>query len=286
MTRERLKGAILGGVVVALIGAGSLAVIPTTAQQAAYRAPRLPGTDRPDLNGLWQALNTAYWDIEAHSAQRGPLPALGAWGAVPPGLGIVEGVELPYQPWALEQRQKNLATRMTVDPFDFASGDPELKCYLPGVPRATYLPFPFQVIQSTDVILISYEFADASRIVYLSDHREPPADSWMGWSNGRWEGDTLVVEVTGFNGQGRFDRAGNFHSDTLRVVERYTPLTPYHLQYEATIEDPKVFTRPWKVSMPLYRRMEPNAERLEFKCVEFVEELIYGRLRTPTAAAR
>ena len=147
--------------------------------------------------------------------------------------------------------------------------------------KRQYLPFPFHIIQSTDTIIISYEFADASRIVHMKDHRDPPVDSWMGWSNGQWDGDTLVVTVTGFNGQGRFDRAGNFHSDALRVVERYTPMTPYHIHYEATIEDPKVFTRPWKMSMPLYRRMEPNAERLDFKCVEFVEELIYGSLRKP-----
>jgi hypothetical protein len=104
----------------------------------------------------------------------------------------------------------------------------------------------------------------------------------MGWSNGKWDGDTLVIEVTGFNDRGRFDRAGNFHSEAMRVVERFTPMSPYHLQYEATIEDPKVFTRPWKIRMPLYRRMEPNAQRLEFKCVEFTEELIYGKLRKPT----
>jgi hypothetical protein len=263
------------------------AVVPLVSaaagQQAAYRAPRLVGTSQPDLNGLWQAMNTAYWDIQDHSAQKAPVLQLGAWGAVPAGMGVVEGNEIPYQPWALEKKKENLAKRLTIDPFDFSLGDPELKCYLPGVPRATYLPFPFQIIQSTDAILISYEFADASRIVNMKDHQEPPIDSWMGWSNGRWEGDTLVITVTGFNGQGRFDRAGNFHSDALRVVERYTPLSAHHLQYEATIEDPKVFTRPWKIRMPLYRRIEPNAQRLEFKCVEFTEELIYGTLRKRTS---
>jgi hypothetical protein len=256
---------------------------PVAGQAQAYRAPRLVGTSQPDLNGIWQAMNTAYWDIQDHSAQAGPVLQLGAWGSVPAGMGIVEGNDVPYQPWALEKKKENFAKRLAVDPADLTLGDPELKCYLPGVPRATYLPFPFQIIQSTDTILISYEFADASRIINMKNHQEPPIDSWMGWSNGRWDGDTLTITVTGFNGQGRFDRAGNFHSEALRVVERYTPVSPYHLQYEATIEDPKVFTRPWKIRMPLYRRIEPNAQRLEFKCVEFTEPLIYGTLRKPGA---
>ena len=259
----------------------AVALQPLTAQDRGYQAPRLAGTKHPDLNGVWQALNTAYWDIQDHSAQPAPLGPLGAWGAVPAGRSVVEGNEIPYQTWALARKSENFQKRMTVDPFDSTVGDPELKCYLPGVPRATYLPFPFQIIQSTNVVLFSYEFADASRLINMENHREPPNDFWMGWSNGHWEGDSLVIEVTGFNGLTWFDRAGNFHSDALRVTERYTPMSPYHLQYEATIEDPKVFTRPWKISMPLYRRVEPGAQRLEFKCVEFTEELIYGSLRKP-----
>jgi hypothetical protein len=266
--------------VVAAIALAAVAAV--SAQTAGYKAPRLPGTNRPDLNGLWQALNTAHWDIQDHSAQPAPLLAMGAWGAIPAGRGVVEGNEIPYQPWALAKKQENYKRRMTVDPFDFAVGDPELRCFLPGVPRATYLPFPFQIIQSQNLVLFSYEFADASRLINMENHREPPNDFWMGWSNGRWDGDTLVIEVTGFNGQTWFDRAGNFHSEAMKVTERFTPSSPYHLQYEATIEDPKVFTRPWKIRMPLYRRIEPGAQRLEFKCVEFTEELIYGSLRKPT----
>jgi hypothetical protein len=254
-------------------------VVPLAGQDRQYRAPRLPGTNQPNLNGLWQAINTAYWDIQDHSAQPGPIVALGAWGAIPAGRGVVDGNEIPYQPWALAKKRENYQKRLTVDPFDFTIGDPELKCYLPGVPRATYQPFPFQIVQSANAILISYEFADASRLINMENHRDAPSDFWMGWSNGRWDGDTLIVTVTGFNGQTWFDRAGNFHSDALRVVERYTPISPDHLQYEATIDDPKVFTRSWKISMPLYRRIEPRAQRLEFKCVEFTEELIYGSLR-------
>jgi len=273
---------ILSTVVIAVAIVAGLILIPTQAQSPGYRAPRLPGTEHPDLNGLWQALNTANWDIQDHSAQAGPVVALGAWGAQPAGMGVVEGGEIPYQEWALKKKQENFANRLRVDPDDFALGDPELKCYLPGVPRATYMSFPFQIIQSQNALLISYEYADASRIVHMSNPIKPPLDSWMGWSNGRWDGDALVIDVTGLNDSTWFDRAGNFHSDALHVVERYTLVTSDRLQYEATIEDPKVFTRPWKISMPLYRHAEPNAQRLEFKCVEFTEELIYGSLKKKT----
>ena len=147
--------------------------------------------------------------------------------------------------------------------------DPEIKCYLPGVPRANYMPYPFQIIQSSKYIMMIYTFAGAVRTVYMDEHKEAPADSWMGWSNGRWDGETLVVDTTGFNGRTWLDRAGNFHSDQLHVVERFTAGSRDHLLYEATIEDPKVFTRPWKISMPLYRRLDRNAQIMEFKCVLF-----------------
>ena len=201
----------------------------------------------------------------------GPLVALGAAGAVPPGLGVVVGNEIPYLPAAAKKKQENFANRLTLDP--------EVKCYLPGVPRATYMPQPFQIIQGTKSIMIAYQYAAAVRTIPMDNPGPSLADSWMGWSAGRWEGDTLVVDVTGFNDQTWFDRAGNFHSDALHVVERYTPTSPYTLLYEATIEDPKVFTRPWKMSMPLYRHVEKNAQLLEFKCVEYSEEVIYGHLR-------
>ena len=154
--------------------------------------------------------------------------------------------------------------------------DPEVKCFLPGVPRATYMPYPFQIFQGTDKILIAYEYAGASRTIHMDDVGNSPSPTWMGWSRGRWEGETLVVDVTGFNGQAWFDRAGNFHSDGLHVVERYTPLSPGHLMYEATIDDPNVFTEPWEIRMPLYRRLEADKQLLEYECVEFVEQLMYG----------
>ena len=248
----------------------SLLISPALAQAPAYKAPRT-ADGKPDLNGIWQALNTADWDIQDHSAAPGPVAALGAAGAVPPGLGVVEGDELPYLPEARKKKQENFANRLTADP--------EIKCYLPGVPRATYMPHPFQIIQGARSIMIAYQYAGAVRHIPLEDPGPSPAPSWMGWSAGRWEGETLVVDVTSLNDQTWFDRAGNFHSDALHVVERYTPRSPDTLIYEATMDDPKVFSRSWKMSMPLYRHVEKNAQLLEFRCVEFSEEVIYGHLR-------
>ena len=206
----------------------------------------------------------------------GPVPAaavlaLGAVGAVPGGLGVVEGDDIPYLPAALAQKKKNQEGWLTLDP--------EVKCYLPGVPRANYMPFPFQIFQSSKAIFMAYEYAGATRNIYLKDPGPAPVDSWMGQSVGRWEGDTLVINVTGFNDQSWFDRSGNFHSESMTVVERYTRTSPDVISYEATITDPKTFSRPWKMSMPLYRRQEKNAQLMEFKCVEFVEELLYGKFR-------
>jgi len=258
--------------------------VPAAGQAPGYRAPRLKGTEQPDLNGLWQALNEANWDIQAHAAQPGP-PQFGALFAEPAGPGIVEGNEIPYQPWALAKKKENLEKRLTrvnADGVRMEPPDPESKCYLPGVPRATYMPYPFQIVQGNNSMIIAYEFASASRIVFLDKAESAPAPSYMGWSVGHWEGDTLVISVTDFNDKTWFDRAGNFHSDALHVVERYTPASPDVLRYEATIEDPKVFTRPWKMSFPLYRRLDRNAQFLEFRCVPFSEELVYGHLRKQT----
>jgi hypothetical protein len=239
-----------------------------------YKAPRA-ADGKPDLNGIWQSLNTANWDIEGHSARASQVVALGAAGAVPAGLGVVVGDEIPYLPAAAAKKKENFENRLTADP--------ENKCFLPGVPRAVYMPFPFQIVQTSNHILIAYEFASASRIIYMGNAPPSPVDTWMGHSAGHWERDTLVVDVTSFNDQTWFDRAGNFHSDELHVVERYTPISPDALNYEVTIEDPKVFSRPWKMSMPLYRRLEKNAQLLEFKCVEFAEELMYGPFRKQPA---
>ena len=238
---------------------------------AAQDIPRT-ADGRPDFNGIWQAINTANWDVEPHAASFGPLVAAGAIGAIPAGLGIVEGNEIPYTPEARAQQQENKS--------DWLANDPLVKCYMPGIPRANYLPFPFQIVQSTDHIIFAYEFASASRIVYVDQPDfEAPILSWMGHNLARYEGDTLVIEVTDQVPETWLDHAGNHHTDALRVTERYTHVGPNVIQYEATLEDPNVYTRPWKVSYPLYRRLDDNMQLLEFKCVEFTEELLYGHLR-------
>jgi hypothetical protein len=232
-----------------------MAGIPAAAQNAIPRTP----DGKPNLNGIWQVLNTAAWDIQDHG---------GALG-VPPGLGVVEGNEIPYQPQAAAKKQENLAKRQTADPT-------ETNCFLPGVPRATYMPYPFEIVQTADSLAIRYEFAHALRLIPMnSKHSEGLPTTWMGESRGRWEGDTLVIDVTNFNDETWFDRAGNFHSDALHVVERYTMTNPDHILYEATIEDPKVFTRSWKMSMPLYRHVEKNARLLEYECVFYLQEERY-----------
>jgi len=265
---------LFGTTMAAVAGGVLLAMVVVRAQAPAYRATRT-ADGKPNLNGIWQAMNTANWSIEAHPAGPSPVRELGAAGAVPAGLGVVDGGEIPYLPEARRKQQENYANRLTLDP--------EVKCYLPGVPRATYLPFPFQIIQSTKHIMLVHEYAGAVRTIYMTDQTEAPADSWMGWSNGRWEGETLVVDTKGFNDLSWFDRAGNFHSDALHVVERFTPRSAETLTYEVTSEDPKVFSRPWTMSMPLYKHVERNAQILEFRCVEFAEDLLYGHLRKQPA---
>ena len=241
--------------------------------------------EKPNFSGVWQVLNTANYNIEAHMAEAslqvmqgpfGPLPvpelvALGAVGAVPSGHGVVEGGPLPYQDWAIEQRNENRA--------NWLERDPEIKCYLPGVPRATYMPFPFQIFHGDHEILIAYEYAGAARSIGFEDPGEPPADSWMGQSWARWEGDVLVVTTRGQNDQTWFDRAGNFHSAHMTVVERFQRIGVHHIDYQVEIDDPDVFIRPWKMRMTLYERIGDDAVLGQFKCVEFVEELLYGHLR-------
>jgi hypothetical protein len=243
----------------------ALSTLPALAQQNAR-------TSRPNLSGIWQALGTANWDLEAHAAEAGPAPMLGALVAVPPGPGFVVGGEIPYLPGALATRKANRENRWT--------DDPEIKCFMPGVPRANYMPYPFQIVQGTDKIMMTYEYADAVRIVHLDDPGEAPADSWMGWSIGRFEGDTLVVDVTAQRADTWLDRSGNYHSNELHVVERYTLRSPDVLLYEATLEDPKVFSRSWTIRMPLYRRLDENAQLMEFKCIPFAEHALYDHIGT------
>ena len=262
-----------------------LALFVTTHPAAAQDVPRL-SDGRPDMNGIWQVLNEANYDLEPHMARHslqlreGPvgrvpsIPTLrmGAVGAVPGSLGvIVGGGTIPYTLEARALKEENAA--------NWIDRDPEVKCYMPGVPRATYIPMPFQVIQSETDVFIAYQFAGAVRDIYLDNPGPSQVDSWMGWSVGTWEGDTLVVDVTGIGDGSWLDRAGSHHSYQMHVVERYTMTGPNHIQYEATIEDPEVLTEPFTIAMPLYRRIEENARLMDFRCVEFVEELLFGEWR-------
>ncbi len=268
------------GVLIAVVSAaGTLAVTQVMRGPVEGRASDVAvlrtADGKPDLNGIWQAIGTANWNLQDHQARTGPVLELGAVLAVPPGLSVVEGNEIPYQPWAAARQKENYDNWLT--------RDPEVNCYLPGLPRATYMPYPFQILQTgSNDILMAYEYASASRVIKMGKVEPPPVDSWMGQSAGRWEGDTLVVDSTGFNDQTWFDRAGNFHSEALHLVERFTPVSRDLLDYQVTIEDAKVFTRPWRIQLPLYRRQDTGAQLLEFKCVEFVEELMYGHLRKKT----
>ena len=253
--------------------AGALAAVLLIAPSGALaqQPARLGG--KPNLNGIWQVTNTANWDLQAHDAQPSPVAPekLGAIGAVPAGLGVVEGGQIPYLPAALEQREKNRKSAPTADP--------EAACYLPGVPRATYMAHPFQIVQAADGdILMAYEYTAARRVIHMKKVEVPPIDTWMGTSYGAWEGNTLKVVTLAQNGMTWLDRAGDYLSPTATVTERFTLKDPDHMLYEVTIEDPSVYSKPWKISMPLYRNVEPKAQLLDFRCVPFADLLIYGDL--------
>jgi len=232
---------------------------PAVRTASTYNGPRTPDR-KPDLNGIWQVLGTAHWNVEPHSASEG----------VPAGFGVVEGGTIPYQPWALTKRNENFQNRLMADPLR--------KCYMPGVPRAMYLPFPFEITQMPNHIGIAYEFAHATRTIFLdgTPHLDD-LDFWMGDARGKWEGDTLLVDTVSLGDKTWFDEAGNFHSDALKLVERFTPMDATHINYEATIDDAKVFTRPWKLSMIIYRRLETNLELLDYECAEHVYEKLFKK---------
>jgi len=258
-------------------GAPAAPAAPAAARPAAVARPaRIAG--HPNMNGIWQAMGSAYWNLEDHSASATQFWQLGAIGAIPAGQSVIvdpaNGM-IPYTPAALKKRDELRA--------GWPKSDPEAKCYMAGIPRSNYMPYPFQIVQSPRGILFVYEYATANRMVNMGKPQEAGSDTWMGTNYGHWEGDTLVVDVTGLNGLAWFDRAGDFASNKLHVVERFTRSSPYHLNYEATIEDPSVFSRPWKIGLPMYKRMEKNAQLLEFKCVEFAEELLYGQFKKQPA---
>ena len=286
-------------IVVATAAVG--AVVSLSVTRPAGQAVRAARTvdDHPNFSGIWQANNEAHWDLQAHAARAGAViqqgafdfsyvqvpaaPSLpfGAAGGVPGSVGVVEGDgQIPYTPEAAAQKQENAE--------NWLDRDPEIDCFLPGVPRAMYMPYPYQIVQSTDKIHIFFAFSNAARVIHLDDVAPSPIPQSMGHSVGRWEGDTLVVEVGDFNGRTWFDRAGNFHSDAMRVVERYTLLSPDAIQYEATIEDPNVYTRPWTVAMPLTR--DPDYQIFEYACHEgnraVTNVLAGGRAQEKTASRK
>ena len=286
---NRFRGSTMAiAIVSAAVGAVvSMSVKQTTGQTS---RPARTADGKPNFSGVWQANNEAHWDLQAHQARPAPVTqpgvypyeyarvpaapflALGAAAGVPGSLGVVQGDgQIPYKPEAAKIKKAN--------EDNWIDRDPELKCYLPGLPRATYMPYPFQIVQSTNKIQMAYTFAGAARTIHFDKVEGPPDDTYMGHSVGRWEGDTLVVDVTNFNGRNWLDRAGNFHSDAMHLVERFTPIGPDALRYEATIQDPNVFTRSWQIAMPLYRRLEPNAQIIEYPCIEFAEEFLYGHVR-------
>jgi len=281
---------VVAALVAAALGAGATMLTMRGGEVAARPAGPRTSDGRPDFGGVWQALNEAHWDLQAHEARpaivtqpgvyeyeyarvpAAPVLALGAAGGVPGSLGVVQGDgQIPYKAEALAVKQENGA--------NWIDRDPELKCYLPGIPRAMYMPYPFAIVQGTDKIQMTFAFSNAARVIHMNKVEGPPDDTYMGHSVGRWDGDTLVVDVTNFNGKIWFDRAGNYSSDALHLVERFTPISADAIRYDVTIEDPKVFSRPWTISMPLYRRLEPNATVLDYNCIEFAEEFMYGNLR-------
>ena len=269
--RNRLIGAIVTAAAILLsVSAGQSQQRAQQAQQLPQRPERISG--RPNLNGIWQALNTAYWNLEGHSVEGAgeEFWQLGAIAAIPAGRSVVRGGTIPYLPEALKKRNDNRAK--------WPAADPEAKCYMLGVPRVTYHNFPFQIFQGNGDLLMVYPFAATNRVIYMKDHSEPPVDSWMGKSSGTWEGDVLIVTTTGLNDQTWLDRAGNHHSNKLKVTERFTLLGPNHIWYEATLDDPLTYSRPWTIEMPLYRSVEKNAQLLEHKCVPFTDKLLYQDL--------
>ena len=280
---------IVIALVAATAGAAIALFVPRPIEAQVTESPRT-ADGHPDFSGIWQANNEAHWDLEAHAARSGivtqqgvypyeyarvpaaPVLALGAAGGVPPSIGVVQDEgRIPYTPEAAAIRKANGE--------NWIDRDPELKCYLPGIPRAMYMPYPFQIVQGTTKMQMAFMFSNAARTIHFDKVEPPPDDTYMGHSVARWDGDTLVVDVTHFNGRNWFDRAGNFHSESLHLVERFTPISRDAIRYDVTIEDPKVFTKPWRISMPLYRRLEPNMELLEYRCIEFVEEFLFGHLR-------
>jgi hypothetical protein len=234
----------------------TLMAVALTAAVAAPAQPALPrmADGKPNFEGIWQASSAAAADLQDHAARYNMLA----------GRSVVVGAEIPYQAWAAAKKAENFQNRQTADPLS--------KCYMPGVPRIMYLDFPFQIFQTRQAIAIAFEWSPVYRLIYTDGSPHPEdADFWMGDSRGRWDGDTLVVDVTNHNDKTWFDMAGDFHSDALNVIERYHMTDPDTIQYEATIEDSNVFTKPWTIRLPLHRRTDRD-RLFEYVCQAEAEE--------------
>ena len=239
---------------ISTIAAATLLACAVAAQESTddYVAPRTSLGD-PDIQGIWQTMHTAVWNIQDHTAELG----------VPAGQGVVVGNDIPYRPEALAQREENYRNR--------ATDDPEASCKMVGTPRIMYMPFPFQIVQTPTYTAMLFEYNHAVRHIFMdgTPHPEGHIDWWMGDSRGHWEDDTLVVDVTHFDDRTWFDQAGNFHSNALHLVERYSFVDADTIRYEVTVEDPNVFTRPWEMSLLFYRHKEENFRLLEYECFAF-----------------
>ncbi|MFP5391254.1 MAG: hypothetical protein ACLGI6_06870 [Gammaproteobacteria bacterium] len=226
-----------------------LALATVGAAQAAAadsRIPRLNG--KPDFSGIWESISGADYDLEPHSNRRD----------APPGAGVVDEGKIPYLPAALAQKEKNFAARETLDP--------RVKGWTLGTPRAVYYPEPFQIFQRGRDLTLVHQFGHSVRTIHTNGTQHPkgePNEFWLGDSRGHWEGDTLVVDVTDFNDETWLDRAGNYHSDALHVVERWKYIDPNTIEYKAKIEDPKVFSQPWNITAVLHRHREKNFQLIE-----------------------
>lgn len=242
-----------------------LTLIPCLAAAQSSAAGVARAADgHPDFTGIWQVMTTAAWDLEPHIAQPG----------VPAGVGVVEGDRIPYTPAALARKKNNYDDRDNLDPDN--------KCFLPGVPRIMYEPFPFQIVQTPSVVTMLFEYVHAVRYLFMNTPHPPGSiEWWMGDSRAKWEGDTLVVDVKDFNADTWFDKAGNFHTENMHLVERYSMTDRDHIAYEVTVEDPAVFTAPWKMRMTFYRHNEPNLRLLEYECYSFDGPEIYKPIHTP-----
>lgn len=245
-------GAILLAGIVAMLAVTAAAQTPKGT--TSFTPGRLWDGKTPDFRGIWQVRDTAYVNIEGHRGEKGIAAARSL--VVDPPNG-----KIPYKPEALARRQENYKNR--------ATADPSLKCYQAGVPRATYLPTPLQILQSPGNFAIVYEENHAFRVFHPDTRPHFDAtDWWMGDTRYRWEGDTLVASVVALTDQLWLDQAGNYHSTEFRVVERYRMTGADTLEYEARIEDPVVYSRPWTLRTVLYRNKQPGARIIEDECLE------------------